>query len=105
MKTYSLGFDFQKEMTIVVAGIEIEDASVHVNVDADVTAHDTRDTGGRRDEINIVSIKATYTVELPDDYCLEVLGHNNNIFEIKENQIKNHPDMAELLQEQFDLCQ
>lgn len=104
MKTYRLGFDFEKEMTIVVGGIEIEDASVHVNVDADVTAHDTRETGGRRDEINIVSIKATYTVELPEDLCQEVLGHTNNIFQIKENQIKNHPDMAELLQKQFDMA-
>jgi len=95
--------ELETELNIIVDGVEIYDASVMIWIDADVRIVNLTDLGGLTRSVVIDDIKTTYMVELPVDFCLETLGHSNNLFEIKRKQvIGKHPDLLEVLQDRYN---
>lgn len=99
MKKTQIGFEFDTQLDVMIDGERVDDVSVHVVVNADVAISNERESGGLEKEASILKLEMEYVAELPEDLCLEVFGHNQNVFEVRRNQILNHPDIKQLIQE------
>jgi hypothetical protein len=102
MHTERLNLERSELLEIIVDGVEIDDAPVWIEIDAEVFLSDETETGGRRNEIFINWIKTKYQVTLDLETCQEALGHSNNEFEITADQLVTRPDFVEILREHFE---
>jgi hypothetical protein len=102
MKTQFIGFEFETQVSLMVDGVQIDDADINLIIDAVISIHDTRDTGGRDNEVCVEKVETEYVAEIPEDFCLEVFGHSQNVFKVTSKQILNHPDLDSLIQEYVD---
>ena len=80
--------------------VEIDDAPVWIEIDAEVFFSDETEKGVRLN-VYIKWIKTKYQVTLDPETCQEALGHSNNEFEIKTEQLVKRPDFVEILREHF----
>ena len=80
--------------------VEFDDASVWIEIDVEVFFSDETETGGHRN-VYIKWIKTKYQVTLDPETCQEALGHSNNEFEIKTEQLVTRLDFVEILREHF----